>query len=148
MKMSFEVAAKQQIEEEENEIKGEPWFEFSLLGQDFVVPEKPSTARAAALLAGLADGDAVFFRSTISFLENIIEDGRGRMIRKMLERDEIPFEIIWGGDELNPKGIVDTIIELASANPTDGRGDSSNSQPATGKRSTGRSPGKGSTLSS
>lgn len=147
MKMAFQVAAKQQVEEEEGAKRAEPWFEFTLLDSEFIIREKPSTAQAGALLAGLVDGDANFYRATLTFLENVVEKNRGRLIRQMLERNQISFDVVWGGDDLNPKGIVDTIIEALSANPTVGRDDSSNSQPDTGTRSTGRSPGQGSTLS-
>lgn len=145
-KMAFHAAAKAQVEDEELE-EQEPWFEFSLLDQDFVVRNKPSTAQSAVLLAGMADGSAEFYAGVLNYLEAVVENGRGRIIRRFLSANQITWGLVWGGDDQNEKGIVDTIIGLASANPTGGRSVSSSSPPATGKRSTGRSPGKGSTLS-
>lgn len=148
-KMAFQVAAKEQLDEEERAAlkTQEPWFEFSLLGQDYVVREKPSPAQNAVLLASLADNGPEFYAGVLGYLENIVEKGRGRMFRKLLAQDAIAFAVLWGGDEQNPQGIVDTIISLSSGNPTDAQSGSSTPQRATSKRSTGRSPGKGSTLS-
>ncbi|QNJ55532.1 tail assembly chaperone [Microbacterium phage Phinky] len=148
-KMAFQAAAKAQLSDEERaaQREQEPWFEFSLLGHDFIVREKPSPAQSAVLLGGIGDGSVEFYRSVFAYLDNILEDNGGRRIRRMLERNEISFELVWGGDDQNEKGIVDTIIELVSENPTVEPSGSSTSRPATSKRSTGRSPGKGSTLS-
>ncbi|QNL30002.1 tail assembly chaperone [Microbacterium phage Wheelie] len=148
-KMAFQVAAKEQLNEEQRAAlaKQEPWFEFSLLGQDFIVREKPSPAQGAVLLAALADNGPDFYAGVLGYIESVVEKGRGRLIRKMLAQDAITFGVVWGGDEQNPQGIVDTIISLASGNPTDEPNGSSTSQSSTSKRSTGRSPGKGSTLS-
>lgn len=149
VKMAFQVAAKEQLDEEQRAAMAaeEPWFEFSLLDQDFIVREKPSPAQGAVLLAGLADNGPEFYAGVLNYLENIVEKGRGRLIRKMLARNLIDFGVVWGGDEHNPQGIVDTIISLASGNPTVEPSGSSTSQSGTSRRSTGRSPGKGSTLS-
>lgn len=148
-KMAFQVAVQEQINEEERaaQAEKEPWFEFSLLGQDYVVREKPARTKNIVLLAALADGGPEFYAGVLNFLESIIEGGRGRMIRKLLASGAIEFELLWGGDEQNPHGIVDTIISRSTENPTDEPSGSSTSPSSTSKRSTGRSPGKGSTLS-
>lgn len=145
MKMSFQVAAERSVEELEEIKQGEPWFEFGLADVDFIVREKPSPGQIAALLGGLADTGPALVRAVLHFLENIIEDRQGKLLRRMLEQKKFDFGVLWGGDELNPKGVVDTIVELASENPTGEPNGSSTQQPATGKRSTGRSPSKAST---
>ncbi|QNL30003.1 tail assembly chaperone [Microbacterium phage Jehoshaphat] len=144
-KMAFQVAAKEQLNEEQRAAlaKQEPWFEFSLLGQDFIVREKPSPAQGAVLLAALADNGPDFYAGVLGYIESVVEKGRGRLIRKMLAQDAITFGVVWGGDEQNPQGIVDTIISLASGNPTDEPNGSSTSQSSTSKRSTGALAGQG-----
>ncbi|QUE25330.1 tail assembly chaperone [Microbacterium phage Fizzles] len=148
-KMAFQVAAKEQLDEEQRaaQAEQEPWFEFSLLGYDFVIREKPTTAQNAVLLAAFADGGPEFYAGMFTYLESIIDKGRGRMFRKLLSSNAIPLGLLWGGDEQNEKGIVDTIVSLSSGNPTVEPSGSSTSPSDTGRRSTGRSPGKGSTLS-
>lgn len=150
MRMSFEVAAKQEIEAEENgeAEKPEPWLTFGLAGQEFVVPEKPTSSQSIVVVAALAEGGAQPLRAIFAYLDNILEGDGGRRIRKLVERKVIEFDLLYGGDELNEEGIVDRIMALASANPTDAPAASSSSEPDTGKRSTGRSPGRGSTRSS
>ncbi|QQO39215.1 tail assembly chaperone [Microbacterium phage Rudy] len=144
-KMAFQAAAKAQLDDEERAAlkNQEPWFEFSLLGQDFIVRDKPTTAQAAVLLAGMADGSAEFYAGVLNYLEAIVEDGRARVIRRFLSSNQITWGLVWGGDDQNEKGIVDTIIGLASANPTVEPNGSSNSQRATGPRSTGALAGQG-----
>lgn len=72
----------------------------------------------------------------VRILENLVEDGK------------IDFGLIFGGEELNEgRSILGMLIEQASARPTQPSGGSSASSPTTGRRSTGRSPGKGSTAS-
>lgn len=149
MRLSFEVAVKQQLEEEENEgaEKPEPWLVFGLLGQDFTVPERPTASQNISVVAALAEGGASPLRAIFAYLDNILLPGEGRKIRRMIERKDIEFDLLYGGDELNEEGIVDRIMALASENPTDAPTASSSSQAGTGRRSTGRSPGKGSTRS-
>lgn len=150
MRTSFEVAVKQQLEAEENEgaEKPEPWLEFGLLNQEFIVPERPSTSQNIVVVAALAEGGAQMIRAIFAYLDNILAGDGGRRIRRMLERKQITFDLLYGGDELNEEGIVDRIMALASENPTVAPTGSSNSPNGTGKRSTGRSPGKGLTHSS
>lgn len=150
MRMSFEVAAKQELEAEENEEqeKPEPWLTFDLADQEFVIPERPSPSQNIVIIAALASGGAEPLRAIFAYLDNILEGDGGRRIRKLVERKVITFDLLYGGDDLNEEGIVDRIMALASANPTEDAIDSSSSQTDTGRRSTGRSPGKGSTRSS
>lgn len=149
MKKSFEVAVKQQaeVDEAEDQETPPPWFEFSILDQEFVVPKKPSPAQTIIVINGLASGGGEHVRSLFAFLDNVLEGDGGRRLKRMLERDQIPYDLIWGGDENNEEGIVDTILSLASENPTEEPSGSSASSETTGKSSTGRSPGRGSTRS-
>ena len=150
MRLSFEVAVKQQLEEEENEKKEkpEPWLTFGLLGEDFTVPERPTPSQNISVIAALAEGGAQPLRAIFAYLDNILLPGESRKIRRMIERKQIEFDLLYGGDELNEEGIVDRIMALASENPTEEPTDSSSSQGGSGRRSTGRSPGRGSTRSS
>lgn len=149
MRTSFEVAVQQQVEADENEEaeKPEPWLTFSLLDQEFVISERPTPSQNIVVIAALANGGAEPLRAIFAYLDNVLDGDGGRRIKRMVERKQISFDLLYGGDELNEEGIVDRIMALASANPTDAPTDSSNSSSGTGKRSTGRSPGKGSTLS-
>lgn len=148
MKMSFEVAAKQQLEDEENAEPKDPWFEFSVAGQEFVVPERPTASQNIVVIAAMAEGGAQPLRAMFAYLDNILEGDGGRRLKRLLERKVIEFDLLYGGDEQNEGGIVDTIMSLASENPTDEPSGSSSSSAATSKRSTGRSPSKASTRSS
>lgn len=147
MKTFMAAAARSVKEQTEEDGPQEPWLEFGLLGQTFTITDKPTMGQGAAVLGAMASGSAESVRGVLTFLDNVLDDTGGLRIRRMLERGQIEFELLWGGDDQNEEGIVDYIIGEASEGPTQGATDSSPSQPTTGKKSTGRSPGKGSTLS-
>lgn len=143
----FMVAAQQDVEEQDGVGETEPWATFGLLGQDFTIAKAPKPGQCAAVLGALAGGTAAGTRGVLEFLRNVLDGSGGNVIRQMLERGQIEFNLLIGGDDDNKEGIVDWIISEASAGPPQGPTGSSSSQPTSGKRSTGRSPGKGSTLS-
>ena len=92
--------------------------------------------------------EAAFLVDKIAKSGQVSEAPLGCMLGSLLVRDPKNTLDVYGGDDLNEEGIVDRIMALASANPTEDAIDSSSSQTDTGRRSTGRSPGKGLTRSS
>lgn len=105
---------------------------------------RPTVAQASLMLSG---GDLL-----IAF--KLIEGIMGRKARDHIERlvwerkIDLDDLISSGGTEQNPDGglIPQIIEEFAKSRPTPPSTDSSPSQTTGGRRSTGRSPGKGSTL--
>jgi hypothetical protein len=138
----FKVAARA-AETEEEEI-----LEFSIGDQEFR-SKIPSTARVAMFVAAMTDesstGEAV--AAIFQFLKDMLLDDGYRRLRKMISDDVIDLGTLTGGGDENDEGIVDWIISQASSRPTPPSADSSTSPAPIGKRSTGRSPGKGSLLS-
>ena len=147
MTFEFKVAAEQQVQEEELE-EGEepkPAVEFDILGQHFQA-DKPTPGRINVLFS--ARGGVEGTRAVWDFLRDVLwGDGYDRL-RNLVASGEFPPQLLFGGDELNEEGVVDHIISATAGRPTQPSSDSSPSPSTTGKRSTGRSPGKGSTRSS
>lgn len=93
--------------------------------------------------AGVSVVDGVF-----SFLRGVLLDDGYDVMRRMIQMGEIDIIDLAGGDEDGQEGIIDWIAEQsADGRPTGPSTDSSKSPEKGGRRSTGRSPGKGSTLS-
>lgn len=140
---SFHAAAKTQEDPEEKIL------EFAIGDQEFR-SKLPSTARVAMFVASMAD-EATIAESTaaiFSFLKDLLLDDGYRRLRKLISDDVIDMGTLTGGGEEDDEGIIDWIIsQAADERPTRPSADSSSSQATGGRRSTGRSPGKGSTLS-
>lgn len=131
------------------ESEDEPILEFSIGDQEFR-SQLPSTARTAMFVAAMTDesstGEAI--AAIFSFLKDMLLDDGYRRLRKLISTNVIDMGTLTGGGDDNDEGIVDWIISQASeSRPTPPSAASSSSQGTGGRRSTGRSPGKGSTLS-
>lgn len=127
----------------------EPILEFAIGDQEFT-SKLPSTARTAMFIAAMTDesstGEAI--GAIFGFLKDMLLGDGYRRLRKLITDDVIDIGTLTGGGDENDEGIVDWIISQAAENrPTPPSADSSSSPESGGRRSTGRSPGKGSTLS-
>lgn len=78
---------------------------------------------------------------------HLSEDDVDYLKHKMLE-GRITTGTLFGGDGQNSQGLINVLIAQASGRPTEPSNDSSESPKPTGRRSTGRAAGKGSTSSS
>jgi hypothetical protein len=139
----FKAAARAADSEEERIL------EFAIGDNEFR-SKLPSTARTAMFIAAMTDegstGEAV--GAIFSFLKDMLLDDGYRRLRKLISDDVIDLGTLTGGGDENEDGIVDWIISQASEDrPTPPSADSSSSPETGGRRSTGRSPGKGSTRS-
>jgi len=139
----FKAAATRAADEEE------PILEFAIGDQEFQAI-LPSTARVAMFLASMTDeastGESI--AAIFTFLRDVLQGDGYRRLRKLITDDVVDMSILTGGGGENEDGIIDWIISEAAMNrPTPPSSASSSSQASGGRRSTGRSPGKGSTLS-
>lgn len=140
---SFHAAAKAADSEEEQIL------EFAIGDQEFR-SRLPSTARVAMFIASMTDeaGTGESLGAIFQFLKDMLLDDGYRRIRKLISTNVIDLSTLTGGTEFDDDGIIDWIIsEAAAQRPTPPSAASSGSQGNGGRRSTGRSPGKGSTLS-
>lgn len=142
MMKEFKQAAHA-AESEEEEI-----LEFAIGDQEFR-SQIPSTARTAMFVAAMTDesstGESV--AAIFAFLKDMLLDDGYRRLRKLISTNVIDLGTLTGGGDENEDGIVDWIIGQASNRPTQLQSDFSTSSESTGRTSTGRSPGKGSTRS-
>lgn len=137
---SFQIAAEQETEVEEI-------LEFSVAGEEFKV-KLPSASQATLVIANMSRGASSAIAGVYRFLERALLDDGYERLTNLISEGELPFEVLFGGDELNEIGIVEWIVQEAAARPTKPLSGSQRSSKSSGKRSTGRSPGKGSTHSS
>ena len=146
MAFEFQVAAQQQVEEEELEEGQEPpGIEFTILGQDFVA-DYPTPGRINVLFG--ARGGVEGTRAVWDFLRDVLRGNGFRRLQDLVASGQFPPQLLFGGDELNEEGVVDHIISATAGRPTQPSSDFSSSPTPAGARSTGRSRGPGSIPSS
>lgn len=110
---------------------------------------RPTSAQTGLLSVAIASGgNGAYTKALIDMVEIMLgAEGRAHIVRLLANR-QIDLDDLLGGTEQNPKGLISEILEQFSGRPTEPSTDSASSQPTGGRRSTGRSPGKGSTRSS
>lgn len=138
----FQLAAERdQKIQDEGEI-----LEFTL-GDEVFQSKYPTPSQSSLVIGafGLSEAEAV--QSVYRFLKRVLLGDGFRRLKRMVDEEVIDFGMLFGGNAENESGIVDWIIEEAASRPTQPSTASSSSQPSGGRRSTGRSPGLGSTLS-
>lgn len=119
-------------------------FEFVIGDREFHV-RKPTIDELMFLQTGTYGRPMVTAMMTVfDFLETLMEPREFLALRRLYGKGVITTGLLIGGDDQNEQGIVDILIESVTARPLDQSSDSSTSEPSTGKRSTGRSPGAGS----
>lgn len=115
-----------------------------------VEARRPTTAQAQILGADMQQMGTV--NAALAFIEMLVSKEAAEYLRGLIRQGVIDREDLVGGwgenDEgLNEEGLVDQIIKGFTGRPTAPSTGSSRSQTAGGRRSTGRTPGKGSTRS-
>jgi hypothetical protein len=148
-KMMFNAAVARVQEENEAEAAGdaaEPKIlEFGIAGQEFKLNVPNDTQ--IIMLATAADGATVreLFTASMEFLEGLLLGDGYRRLRKLVASGVITDDLLVGGDDANERGIIDWIVaQVSDGRPTQPSPDSSPSPAPAGRKSTGRSPGKGS----
>lgn len=139
MGIEFNVAAKAKVAEADPD---EDVVEVPIDGKVYHA-RRPTTAQSALLSSSLSKGD-------IGEVYTLIEAMMGRDARRHVERlvwnRQIEFGDLVGGTDQNPDGgLIDMVFAEFAGRPTVPSTDSSPSRAAGGRRSTGRSPGRGST---
>lgn len=145
---AFEMAVRQRAEEEESEETppAEELIEFTIGEHEFTA-RRPTEGQVLVFVATGGLGGTQSLTAAFRFLRGVLDNGSYALLLSLVESGEIDSGLLIGGDDVNEEGIVEKLIEQASARPTGARSDSSSSSKTGGKKSTGRSPGKGSTLS-
>lgn len=109
----------------------------------------PSAGQMALFAAAFADDLPGQAQAIFDMLEAMMGEEATRHIKQLLKDRSIDMgDLYGGGTELNPDaGLIDSIMEELAGRPTQPSTASSRSQASGGRKSTGRSPGKGSTRS-
>lgn len=141
---SFQLAAKNHVEGED--VEEERILEFTL-GKEEFQSKLATSGQISLMFASLGMGEVAGISGIYKFLRGVLVGNGYKRLTGMVERGEIEFDLLFGGDGLNDMTIVEWIIEESGDRPTQSPAGSSGSQSNGGKRSTGRSPGKGSTHS-
>jgi hypothetical protein len=140
MGINFNVAA-----EAHEAAKDEQVVEVPIDGTVYLA-RRPTTAQAALLSMAMATTDgAARLASVFRLIEGLLGEEALGAVQNLVWARRIDFGDLIGGSEENPDGgLVDQIFAEFSKFPTEPSTDSSSSRTAGGRRSTGRSPGKGS----
>lgn len=131
--LEFQVASKQQVEKEQG--VEEAVVEFSIAGQTFE-SRRPSPGQINIFFG--SGGAAT--QTLWQIFENILVGDGYERLRKLVWDGDVPPKLLFGGDELNPGGIFDSIVKEFSGRPTEPSSGSSESPSSAGRKSTGRSP--------
>lgn len=107
----------------------------------------PSTGQISLVVASMDEGGVEMLASVYNFMRGLMEEDDYKRFRRLVADGTVSLELLVGGDELNEQGIIEWIIEQTASRPTKAPSDYLPSQKTGGQRSTGRSPGKGSTRS-
>ena len=137
--IEFSVAAKEaEIAEDEDVV------EVPIDGQVYLA--RRLTVGQSALLNEALNGNGSRVEATFRLIEGFIgPEGRDHVERLIWERRLDFNDLLGGGSETNPEGgLVDLIIQAFAARPTQPSTDSSPSPVNGGRKSKGRSHGKGS----
>lgn len=142
----FKVAAKRATKEEE-EVLEIPFGERTLTAK------RPTSGQIALFYSRIAseatidEPDNGPVAAVFGLLGGILGEGDLPYLKKLLGGGAIEFSTLFGGDDDNEMGLADAIIKEWSGRPTEPSTPSGSSPESTGRRSTGRAPGKGSTRS-
>lgn len=146
---AFKLASEAQIEREGSE-DGEKVEEYPLtlpLGPHELKYKLPTPAQVSLLIGTSQLGGTASLGATYRFLRGTFDKRSYTLLLTLIEAGQVTESMIIGGESEDEGGIVDELIKEASERPTEPPTDSSSSSEPGGKKSTGRSPGKGSTLS-
>jgi hypothetical protein len=143
-RMEFKTA----VEKADAEAKGEAPepFEFTLAGQEFVAA-LPSATQLSMLAIAIGDGGKAALETALNVFDGLLEGNGGARLRKLIANGTVKPSLLFWGDELNDQGIIGALVAQVTGRPTTPSSDSSATPKTSGRRSTGRAPGKGSTRS-
>lgn len=135
----FKAAAQAAVDQDDAKI-----LEFALGGEEFTAV-KATTSQMALVVSAMDEGGTTMVGAVFRFLKGLMPEEGFRRLRAMVANGLVSFELLVGGDADNEEGIVDWIItKSADERPTKRPTDYLPSQETGGRKSTGRSPGKGS----
>lgn len=142
----FKVAAKRATSDEE-EVLEIPFGERVLTARRPTVGQLALFYDRAAMPPSASEPDNGPVAAVFGLLRGILGDGDVPYLRGLLSAGAIEFGTLFGGDDENESGLADAILAEWAGRPTEPSSDSSPSPAKTGRPSTGRTPGKGSTRS-
>ncbi|UDL15407.1 tail assembly chaperone [Microbacterium phage Pepe25] len=140
----FQLAAEH--DQEEQELGEDRILEFTLGKQKFRA-KLATPGQSSVVIGAFGQNETQAIQAVYRFLRRVMLDDGYKRLQTMVENEEVSFGILFGGDDNNDGGIVDWIIEESASRPTRPSTESSSSPTTGGRKSTGRSPGRGSTLS-
>lgn len=133
--MRFQLAAQQHQDQEKAE---EPLVEFDF-GEVKLHARHPVPGQLGMLYAALGSESEVLAQAEVHrFLRDLMSPKDYTTLTNYLRQGLLQPADLFGGTELNPKAMVETIIEAVAARPTNPPSDSSASPETSGRRSTGR----------
>lgn len=140
--LEFNVAAEAAEVAEDEDI-----VEVPINGKVFQA-RRPTVAMGALLNANLNSTGPDRLTVVFRLVEGFMGPEAREEIEALIWDRKIDYGDLIGGSEQNPEGgLIDRLFEAFAERPTTPSTGSSPSQAAGGRRSTGRSPGKGSTRS-
>jgi len=142
--LEFAAAA----EASEADKKDDGGLVVGLFGME-VVAEPLTTAQMALLTYARQQGGGAQVAAIFDAIQDIFGSEALAHVKRLIHQRRIDMGDLLGGTDQNPDGgVIDRVIEAFSdGRPTPPSTASSRSRAAGGRKSTGRSPGKGSTLS-
>jgi hypothetical protein len=123
--------------------------EVDLFGME-VVARRLTTAQMALLSAARSAGGGEQVNAIFGSIEDMFGKDALVHVKRLIHERRIDMgDLLGGGTDLNPdRGVIDAVIqEFSAGRPTQPSTASSSSRGRGGPKSTGRSPGRGSTRS-
>lgn len=131
----FQLAAQNDVAQQEDE---EPLVEFDF-GEIKLHAKHPVPGQLGVLYAALGSENEIIAQAAVhEFLKMLMPPKDYRQVKTFLQQGQLQPGDLFGGTDLNDKGMVETIIEAVAARPTNPPTGSSASQGTSGRRSTGR----------
>lgn len=140
--IEFNVAAAASEAEEDEDVLEVPI-------DDVVYKARRPTLAQGALLNSTLGGTGISrLAAAFKLIEGLLGTAAREHVERLVWERRLDFGDLIGGTDENPDGgLIDLIFEGFAERPTQPSDDSSPSQEPVGRRSTGRSQGKGSTRS-
>lgn len=142
MAIEFKIAAEASEAGEDEDVVEVP------IGDQVFIARRPTLAQGALLNAVLNSKGSDRLTAVFRLIRSLLGDEGGAFIEQLVWDRKIDYGDLIGGSENNPEGgLVDMIFAEFAERPTTPSTASSASRASGGRKSTGRSPGRGSTRS-
>lgn len=139
MPIGFAVAAKASETPQDEDVVEVP------IDDVIYFARRPTTAMGALLTDALQSGQ---LGTVYKLIEGLLGEDARKHVERLVWARRVDFDDLIGGSEQNPEGgLIDQIFAEFAGHPTEPSTASSASPRTGGRRSQGRSPGKGSTRS-